>query len=138
MLSPDSAATFFPTCTRSQIPIVLRYWQPSAEDIRQLEADLPAYLPHWASTSPRYRESRGRLLRTYYRQYFGLVMLDGTRVIFVNAVHPLALQGSARDGQAPDWRLSPIQVCDGAMGFWNVEYDPIGRRFRAFGFDGSA
>jgi len=118
---------------------VRRGWAPTPTQVRQLEADLALLLASIADTLSVERGHARPPLRDYYRQYAGLELMTGERVIYVNAFHPYFLKEMADEGREADWwRREPVLVCDGWRGFWGVEYDPGTRRFRGFSFDGEA
>lgn len=107
-------------------------WRPTPAQIAQLEQDLapllgsadslPVYHPTWDHPP----------LRTYHRQYIGLHLLGEPPIIYVNAFIDQEWLASW------DWRRRLVCVDDGGTGFWHVSYDPVGRRFRNFGFNGDA
>jgi hypothetical protein len=77
-------------------------------------------------------------VRTYYRQYMGLVGLDGRAFILINAFAAEYLDDTQAATSRIRWQTQPFQVCDGGDSFWSVEADPETGGFRAFAFDGSA
>jgi hypothetical protein len=126
-------------CSRADPAIVRRAWTPRAADIRNLEADLRPVLRAIDDTLTKLPNDQSISLTAYFRQYGGLELETGERIIYVNAFHPSQLAEFRRDGaDSTRWLREPIIVCDGWRAFWGIEYDPIGRRFRGFAFNGQA
>lgn len=139
VLSLDSAVELGHPCSRSGPPVVRRPWNPSLGEIRQLEADLPRLLKSIGDTLSLAGGLRLPPLRDYYRQYAGLELVTGERIIYVSAFHPGELNLWAGMGiDTARWRRRSITACDGWRAFWGVEYDPASRRFRGFSFNGQA
>ena len=107
--------------------------------IGQLEADLAGFLQTVSDTLTLYPGMGPPALGAYRRQYAGLELVTGERIIYVNAFEPGELHEWAELGRdSSAWRREPLIVCDGWRGFWGVEYDPASRRFRRFSFNGMA
>jgi hypothetical protein len=110
---------------------------PALAQINQLEADLAPLLTSIGETLTVEHSETRPPLRDYYRQYVGLELVTGERVIYVNAFAPLVLKALAGYGREADWwKREPALVCDGWRAYWGVEYDPSSGRFRGFSFDG--
>lgn len=113
-------------CSRSAPKIGEGSWQPQAAGIRELEAALPGELRKRSSGESSHWQN---LLRDWRRQYVGIVR-GGRRYIY----------GSfAQDDSSSiafDWQREPMQVCDGGVSFFGVEYDVASRRFTHVAFNG--
>ena len=100
-------------------------WRPEWQDVRKLEAALPAAV----EASP---ERRGlvvaRLPIDWKRQYVGIVR-NGERFIYGN-FYPV------RSGVAEDRLAEPFVVCDGGPAYFGVEYDLKAGRFSHLAFNG--
>lgn len=107
-------------------------WRPTAGQIRRLEEDLASFLAYADSLAEHRYWDGHPPFGAYKRQYIGLRSLGEPPIIFVNAF--------IEDEWLPtsDWRRRLVCVDDGGTGYWHVQYDPIGRRFRRFGFNGTA
>jgi hypothetical protein len=132
-------------CSRSAPAPGEASWQPEAADIAALEAALPAALA--ASNLPaiekglRARPEAGSrnpgdpdwatAPRGWQRQYVGIVR-GGRRFIYGNFFPRRSDEG----GPMPDWRTTPVQVCDGGPVFFGAEYDVGSRRFTHLAFNG--
>jgi hypothetical protein len=139
LLPSDQAIALAHPCSREAPPIVRRVWVPTSGDIQRLEADLSGLLHTIEDTLTRMPGIPPLQLNTYRRQYAGLELVTGERIVYTNAFHPAELRLFAEVGRdSADWRRWPVQVCDGWRGFWGVEYDPAKRRFRGFSFNGIA
>jgi hypothetical protein len=96
----------------------LRYWTPSDKEVRDLEAELPAFLlAHWPAKRLPYKP-----LHEYKRQYFGVQRGD-SKSIYVNAF--------CRDfwSRIPEWPTRLVFVVDGDTCFFQVFYYPSTRKF---------
>ena len=105
-------------------------WRPSAEQIAALETDLSWFAASVDSLNEHGYWNDHPALAKYHRQYLGIQVLGGPRIIFVNAF----LEDHSPDPQ--NWRRRMVCVDDGGTGYWHVQYDPVDRRFRRFGFNG--
>ena len=99
-------------CSRPVPHPVEGVWRPDKETIVRLEKALAPALVDALRRAP-IPEFRRYPPSDYYRQYVGLVV-DGKRVVYVNGFHRKFLEISTRSGRTPDWRTTPINVCDGA------------------------
>jgi len=91
------------------------YWSPSAKDIELLEAGLVEYLqnnglPEVGFSDPVPVEDA---LPDYYRQYFGYIAPDGSRVIF----------GNYFCDAVENWQKQWVLVLDGGTCFFELEYN---------------
>lgn len=98
-------------CSRFVPSNVSEYWQPSSEQIRELEARLVPYLAKRAAAGAETPPASPR----YHRQYVGIVS-DGVRLIYGNF---FSGQGIPRSTEAK----TAVIVCDGGSSFWGVVYD---------------
>jgi hypothetical protein len=123
-------------CSRPGPAIVRRAWSPTTDQLRQLELDLAPMLRAIDSTLIGAPEWNPGPLGSFYRQYGGLELVTGEKIIYVNAFHATEVEAATGKGRDTSWwRREPVSVCDGWRGFWGVEYDPGGRRFRGFSFN---
>ena len=139
LLPANQAISLSQPCSREAPPLVRRVWLPSAGDLQHLETDLAGVLRTIEDTLTRMPGLPPLRLREYRRQYAGLELVTGERIIYINAFHPAELRTLVDIGRdTGDWRQVPVHVCDGWRYFWGVEYDPASRRFRSFAFNGIA
>jgi hypothetical protein len=107
---------------------VTETWTPTAADVAQLEADLPAFLQgaqdEWLRTDPPIWERAS----DYMRQYLGIVE-DDTQLIYANFF-------CAADHD--DWRTTFVFVMDGGDCYFQLKYNPQTREFSAFSVNGEA
>ena len=125
LLPREQAATVVQQCSRA-VPRISGTWQPTERQIHQLEEDFKTLEGHPAEAccSPGVRLENP--LRSH-RQYAGVIR-DGRRLIYVNAFPEPA---------PPNWRSSPVVVCDGGEGYWGALYDPVLRTFSQLAFNGT-
>ena len=95
-------------------------WDVSAEAIAQLDEDFPKIS---RVTSNRCCAEGASIPEpdTFHRQVVGVVMRDGRRMLYINAVGK----------QAPPaaWRNEPVRASEGSGAYWGVLYDPQARVF---------
>ena len=103
---------------------------PTAADVAELEAGLPAFLraslPSDASRRPHLADRAA----AYLRQYVGYVDDDGTPVLWGNFFCDVF------GGQ--DWRTTLITVDDGGDCYFQVEFLPAKHQFRRLQVNGEA
>jgi hypothetical protein len=123
-------------CSRAAPKHVQGTWQPTADQIRSLEALLPAALAvanaTWMSRDPNATSQSAE----FGRQYSGLI-LDGRKIIYMNA---FPLDKTDFDGTKLipfDWHAKPAVVCDGGNHYFGVEYAPESKTFSHFAFNGA-
>ncbi|HEX8392779.1 MAG TPA: hypothetical protein VF665_10525 [Longimicrobium sp.] len=113
---------------------VAGFWEPTREQIARMEAGLPA------AVNPLLRREKkdgGKI--SYHRQYIGLVRPDGRRAIYVNAfATDLIRRGGGLPADTVRWRSSPVNSCDGWLGFWSIEFDVETGTFSGFDLNGRA
>jgi hypothetical protein len=90
---------------------VLGGWDPTPDDVAQLEANLPGFL----KTAPGAAPDLWQRVATYKRQYAGIVTADGRSLILVNAFC---------DPTGTDWHTEPVFVLDGGDCYFSVIFDP--------------
>jgi hypothetical protein len=115
-------------CTRAMPTEIDGQWLPTLNDIALLEAEFPNY---WKRHQ---RTTKDLDLNQYVRQYGGLSR-DGARIIYVNAFYRGYLL--ANEG-LDSWIRVPVNVCDGGVGFFGVEFDVDRKRFENLNFNGDA
>jgi hypothetical protein len=98
-------------------------WTPTAEQIADLEANLPAYLMSAPGAAPDLHER----VAGYHRQYFGYV-IEGRALIFVNAFC----------SEIENWTTDAVFVMDGGDCFFVVSYDVVTGEFLDLRINGDA
>lgn len=124
ILPEDQAARLLHQCGRNAPSPNGPTWQPSAGEIRRLEAQLPAALnsqreaddPDWS-----------RAPSGWFRQYVGIVR-GGRRLIYGSFDTP-----QPREDR---WRREALIVCDGGRSIFGVEYDADAHRIVRLAFNG--
>jgi hypothetical protein len=128
------------------------FWIPSADVIAELESSLPDALengshhPGLVDEDSRHSQMRaafvseelGKIiayLGQYERQYIGLILSDGTRLILVNCFlqHD---QDAGNPGRVLQSRW--VEVDDGGFNYWRIRYDPERKVFLGFDSNGYA
>lgn len=123
VLGPDQAELVEEQCSRPNPPRYDSTWQPSKQDIKQLEQDLPAL----NALAPAGGDLHVGDAASYDRQYFG-ILVHGKRLIYINAfLEPMANK---------EWKQYAIVICDGGTGAWGALYDPASRSFSDFAYNG--
>jgi hypothetical protein len=125
LLGPDQLALAAEQCSRPNPPHVDSVWQPSPEELKQAEADLPQ-LDALAPADCCGNAPPGDA-RAYQRQYFGIVS-GGKRLLYANAFLDTMPN--------KEWQQYAIVVCDGGSGAWGAVYDPKQRRWSDLRFNG--
>ena len=120
-------------CSRADPPKFQDTWQPSEEEIQELEQQLPRLQQIKSSLCCGPGRNVENVL-DYYRQYLGIVV-KGRKVIYINA---LSIRYARRYAQDDRWRREPIIVCDGGAWFWGAIYDPETKEFSRLAFNGVA
>jgi hypothetical protein len=94
-------------------------WEPSAADVAELEAALPAFLQSaenpWLREDPPIEER----VPTYMRQYLGIIE-DGEEIIYANFFCTI---------NEMDWHNDFVFVLDGGDCFFQVKYNPASGEF---------
>jgi hypothetical protein len=113
----------------------VRTWTPTAAQVAALDRLLPAFLSAYDARPP-------VPLPEYYRQYVGY-LAAGHWYIYANFFpesHLRQLMELAKEDPAfapPQWKTSPVVVCDGGSSFWGVSFDVDAQAFRGLAFNGS-
>jgi hypothetical protein len=121
----ERASELLEQCSRTA-PKADTFWTPSREDIARLEKLLPDYVK---VNSPRYCSNLYNKLTEYRFQYGGIVV-NGRKLIYVNAFH-VNIGGET-------WRTEFIGICDGACNAWGVEFDVESEIFSDINANGDA
>lgn len=129
VLTAEKAQTLAKQCSRISPGPVTGTWQPSASDIRELEAGLGVELATQLMPEDAAKPD------DYYRQYAGLIVGGGRRIIYVNGLHRSAVERAPED-QRESWKTEPAMICDGGSITFGVEYDPATKTFAKFAFNG--
>jgi hypothetical protein len=129
VLPAEKAQTLAKQCSRISPGPVVGTWQPSLDDIKALEAGLGVEL------ATQLMPEDGAKPDDYYRQYAGLLVGGGRRIIYVNGIHRSAVE-RAPEAQRESWKTEPAIICDGGSITFGVEYDPVTRKFDKFAFNG--
>jgi len=120
-----------PLCSRDGLPDLKRSWAPDAAAIERLEQDLPSLEGAQSSTdgSPPVKLPNPR---AYYRQYVGVILDDGRKLVYVNAF----ADGRLLKLEQGSWKHSLLVPCGGGPSNWGVLYDPFQRRFERLEING--
>ncbi|MBS0179127.1 MAG: hypothetical protein JSR20_10250 [Nitrospira sp.] len=142
-------------CSRAKPPAFQDTWQPSEEEIKELEERL-SLLQHLKSSLCCHRDGRIKSVHAYYRQYVGIVV-DGRKLIYINAFEIRSLSEDHANGEVlcrefqphrsdcirnfdqahERWRQEPITACDGGDSFWGAIYNPQSKDFSDLAFNGA-
>jgi hypothetical protein len=122
IVDADSAPEFVRALT-AQEPAA--GWEPTPDDVANLETALPAFL----QTAPQATDRLRQHLSDYTRQYAGIIDSDGRSLILVNAFC---------DAGGTDWHSQPVFVLDGGDCFFHVTYDPATGTFSGLMVNGEA
>ncbi|HEY4940507.1 MAG TPA: hypothetical protein VII56_03690 [Rhizomicrobium sp.] len=114
-------------CSRATPAQVSGVWQPTPAQIAVLEPKLSDLLTRQLIPFSNYRPSAA----DYYRQYGGLIV-NGRQIIYVNGFYRALLTSTPN----MDWRVKPVQICDGGIISFGVEYDPASGALSHFAFNG--
>jgi hypothetical protein len=118
-------------CSRSTPTGVTEFWQPSTNEVDELEASLAKYLEQ--------REKAGKTVPpkgSYHRQYIGFVtgprsVNPAERFIYANLYLGTTVP--------PNWgseSAQPMAVCDGGPAFWGIVYRVSTKTFEDPQFNG--
>ena len=131
VLQEAEANKLLSQCSRIAPERVEGQWQPSPEQLRELEARLPSALGEALSKRAQNRAEA----RHIARQYAGFVVA-GRKSVYVNAFPQSETEPPAPGVKPWDWRRKALIVCDGGAMFFGVEYDPEKKTFSHFAFNG--
>jgi hypothetical protein len=139
VLPTSLASALLIQCSRIAPQDISGTWSPSPRQIRDLEVRLPQALS--GEAAKRSNTYIGKFIGHYVgfnRQYAG-ILIAGRKVVYVNAFPQAMVHSDKSDFvEAPDWRSSPVTVCDGGPEFFGVEFDPETEKFEDFSFNGIA
>jgi len=115
VLRGAEARALFDQCTREVPHHIGGFWDPSPEQVRQLEADLVVYLRglKLPDSAPPMQQS--------WRQYAGFERV-GRKLIYING-----FPGPLYEGDY--WKREAEQVCAGGPAYYGLVYDPDRRAF---------
>ena len=136
VLGEEQAEAVVQQCSRAA-PAMEGTWEPSPQDVAQLEADL-GQVHRMRSEECCFGGGGVDDVNSFFRQYVG-VIVGGHRMIYVNAFPATEFDDWPSDVvRLPDWRTEAFIVCDGGSSYWGVVYDPEKRRFSMLAFNGVA
>ncbi len=135
VLPQGMAAEVLRQCSRPA-PSFEATWQIAADDVDQLERDLPR-LNGMKARGCCIAGAAIENVDQYFRQYAGIVV-GGRRYIYINAFPVDTFDDWPPQVPIPDWKQEPFQACDGGFAYWGVLYDPVTRRFSELAFNGIA
>jgi hypothetical protein len=115
VLTGSAGRALFDQCTRDVPQNRQGYWDPSPEQIRQLEADLVTWL-----RTRRLPESETPIQQSW-RQYAGFTQM-GRKLIYINAFPGPLYEGGY-------WKREAEEVCAGGPAYYGAVYDPQTRTF---------
>ncbi len=127
VLSPSLTRDVMRQCSRATPSAVSGAWQPSSEDIDELERALPKYLEQRVRTGEEVPPER----QAYHRQYVGFAR-KGERYIYGNFYPASAATGywKARESK------QAFVVCDGGPAFWGIVFRVSTKTFEEIHFNG--
>jgi hypothetical protein len=148
----DFSGVIFPAAQarseRIDQPEARDYWTPSPADVTEMESRLRGALARQRDADDRLQgRSKGARrdvhafrshhigeilehLAAYRRQYVGIVV-QGERRIFVNCFR-------ADPQQHPSWREQLVDVDDGGVYYWRIQYQIDRKRFLEIDINGDA
>jgi hypothetical protein len=123
-------------CSRPAPQHVIQFWQPSADEIDELEIALEQDLEK--------REKAGKPVPAknlaFHRQYIGFIQRVGA-----GPQEELFIYGNFYPaGEASRWRkrqneaAEPVSICDGGNAFWEIVYNPSTKTIEGIQFNGFA
>ncbi len=129
----------FDQCSRARPDPGDAFWLPTAGQVRDAEAALPAMLAARRKLGLRMpQKADGGVPFRFHRQYIGF-LIQGERVMYLNA-YPLYYNESLND----EWDGSPYSPfeqpqirCDGGRFFWGAVYRPNTKTFEQFETNGA-
>jgi hypothetical protein len=113
-----------------------QFWQPSADQINELEIALQKYLET--------RESAGQPIPpkdlAFHRQYIGFIRRVGSGLEEALFIYGNFYPERAASPRAKKFDESavPVAVCDGGDAFWGIIYRPSTHTIEEIRFNGSA
>lgn len=158
ILTGAEARKVFKQCSRSTPANITGYWTPTSAQAREMERRLPAYLKSlkWAYSAEELKALKAsggfsekqlkELMRSfpkpafasYHRQIAGYTQ-KGERFLYVNAFDKVYLSGLSSlmrpNGKPFDWRKEAVDICDGNVTFYGLEYNLRTKRFANLRFN---
>lgn len=143
-LLPSSEAKYVTEqCSRPSPDKFSDTWQPSKEEIKEMEAAFSQIKKLKARNCCMTGEQIENP-EDFYMQYVGIV-IDGKKLIYINAFpEDSTMKYTQNDDstfsltKSEDWKKSAVGVCDGGSSYWGVLYDPKAKRFFDLAVNGSA
>jgi hypothetical protein len=123
VLGRDALGTVTNPCSRSFPSGLTGYWEPTSEELRDLEIRLPARL---AEEIPLLARPLNTKRIVVARQYVGMIR-GGVKVIYVNG-----MPADLLERQEAEWRSGQLQVCDGGARNFGIVYDTTTMEFDSF------
>jgi hypothetical protein len=124
-------------CSRLAPEHVSQFWEPSADDIDELEIALQKYL-----------ESRAKAGKPvppknvmFHRQYIGFMKRAGSdpqEELFIYGNFYPEEVSSEMVKKKFDESVQPVVACDGGNAFWGIIYKPSTKTFEEIAFNGFA
>jgi hypothetical protein len=123
-------------CSRPVVGRIQGTWRPDQATLARLEAALSAAFTG-AIAKLGTRVPKQHSLDDYYRQYGGIVV-DGRRIVYINAFHGLILYWAAtvRPARPIDWQHVAVDACGGGTMFFGAEFDVESGRIVVIEFNG--
>lgn len=121
-------------CSR-YAPDIVRGWNPSNQQIEELEKNLTRIEKLTAKACCL---MRGNLenVNKYIRQYVG-VEVNGQQLIYINAFPVGEFEDWPADlVKVPNWKEQAYVVCDGGDYYWGAVYNPETNSFSDLAFNG--
>ena len=123
VLARDALSMVTNPCSRGFPRGLTGYWEPTPEELRDLELGLPARL---ARDVPLTARPLGTKRIVVARQYVGMLR-GGVKVIYVNG-----MPADLLERHRAEWYRGELQVCDGGASFFGIVYDPATKQFDSF------
>ena len=124
-------------CSRTSYPKVKNYWNPTPNDIEQLENNFKKLYMDTLKTYYRFGKNIDSLQHSGF-QYVGII-IDRKKYIYINAF-PLSLMKFYKEHKElnKDFYKSPVVMCDGGPRFWGALFDIETQQFSDLSFNGNA
>jgi|1185.fasta_scaffold108965_2 hypothetical protein len=126
-LNPSLARDVLRQCSRATPAAVSGAWQPSNQDIDELEGSLPKYLQQRANAG----EEIPPQGQAYHRQYVGFTR-KAERYIYGNFYPARAATGYWKAKESKQ----AVVVCDGGPAFWGIVFRVSTKTFEEIQFNG--
>ena len=136
ILSPSQGGELLHQCSRDAPKEADGYWQPSPEDIDEVESSLQKFIKAPEnSSSTGLLEVAKQYSVMFHRQYVGFIK-NGERYVYGNFYSEREVVGISKT--APVDELKPMVVCDGGPSFWGIVYRVSTKRIESIAFNGEA